>query len=63
MSRIAKSSADMWNDIFRQNRDNLIESLGIFEKNMSDAKQMLIDEDYENLSKWINKANNLHKIL
>jgi prephenate dehydrogenase len=63
MSRIAKSSAHMWNDIFRQNKDNLIESLEVFEKNMSQVKQMLKDEDYDSLSAWINKANNLHKIL
>jgi hypothetical protein len=24
---------------------------------------MLIDEDYEQLTKWIDKANKLHKIL
>jgi prephenate dehydrogenase len=63
MSRIAKSSAHMWNDIFRQNKDNLIESLEVFEKNMSQVKQMLKDEDYENINKWMLKANSLHDIL
>ena len=63
MSRIAKSSSAMWNDIFRQNRDNLIGSLEVFENNMTQVKQMLIDEDYEQLTKWIDKANKLHKIL
>ena len=41
MSRIAKSSPNMWSDIFRQNRKNLLESLDIYEKQITDIKQML----------------------
>ncbi len=63
MSRIAKSSPNMWTDIFRQNRDNLLDGLEILEKQMSDMKQMLEDEDYENINKWMLKANTLHDIL
>ncbi len=63
MSRIAKSSPNMWTDIFRQNKDNLLEGIEIFEKQMLDIKQMLKDEDYENINKWMLKANTLHDIL
>jgi len=63
MSRIAKSSPHMWKDIFRQNRSNLLESIEIFEDNMTRMKQMLKDEDYDGLSKWMKKANSLHDIL
>ncbi len=63
MSRIAKSSPHMWSDIFRQNRTNLLESIDIFEGHMSKVKQMLEDEDYDSLSKWMKKANSLHTIL
>jgi len=63
MSRIAKSSPDMWTDIFRQNRENLLKSLDIYEKQMSDMKKMLKDEDYESLTNWMNKASSLHDIL
>jgi prephenate dehydrogenase len=63
MSRIAKSSSMMWNDIFRQNRENLLGSLDIFEKNMYQLKSMLNDEDYDGIANWIDKANKLHKIL
>ena len=63
MSRIAKSSPNMWADIFRQNRGNLLNGIEIFEKQMADMKKMLEKEDYENISKWMTKANTLHDIL
>ncbi|MEA3513778.1 MAG: prephenate dehydrogenase [Campylobacterota bacterium] len=63
MSRIAKSSSHMWTDIFRQNRENLIDSLDIYEKHMQTMKKMLEDEDYEAISLWMDKANSLHDIL
>ncbi len=63
MSRIAKSSPNMWEDIFKQNRDNLLDGIEIFEKQMLQIKQMLKDEEYENIHKWMLKANSLHDIL
>lgn len=63
MSRIAKSSPNMWTDIFRQNRSNLIEALTIYEDHMKNIKKMLEDEDYEQIHKWMEKANTLHDIL
>ena len=63
MSRIAKSSPDMWTDIFRQNRNNLINSIDLFEKNMKEVRKMVVDEDYEKLKEWMKKANTLHEIL
>jgi prephenate dehydrogenase len=63
MSRIAKSSSLMWTDIFRQNRENLLKSLDVYEAQMRDMKKMLEDEDYESISAWMDKANSLHDIL
>lgn len=63
MSRIAKSSPNMWTDIFRQNKDNMIEALTIYEDHMKNIKKMLEDEDYESIHKWMAKANTLHDIL
>ncbi len=63
MSRIAKSSPNMWTDIFRQNRENLLKSITIYEKQMGQVKQMLQDEDYDSIHKWMEKANTLHDIL
>ncbi|MEJ5168574.1 MAG: prephenate dehydrogenase [Arcobacteraceae bacterium] len=63
MSRIAKSSPNMWCDIFRQNRQNLLDSLNIYESKLALLKEMLQNEDYENIHKFMAKANTLHDIL
>lgn len=63
MSRVAKSSPNMWTDIFKQNRKNLLDSIDIFENQMQKVKKMVEDEDYESLEEWMKKANSLHEIL
>lgn len=63
MSRVAKSSPDMWTDIFKQNRENLLESIELFEQQMKTVKQMVNNENYEELKSWMEKANSLHEIL
>ena len=63
MSRIAKSSPRMWGDIFKQNRQNMLESIKSFEDQMNEAKKMIEEERYEDLENWMKKANSLHEIL
>ena len=63
MSRIAKSSPNMWCDIFRQNRINLLEGLEMYEKQISNIKLMLQQEDYKEIEEWMAKSNTLHDIL
>ncbi|RXJ89265.1 prephenate dehydrogenase [Arcobacter sp. CECT 8983] len=63
MSRIAKSSPDMWTDIFKQNRKNLLASIDLFEDHMRKVRKMVEDEDYSDLKEWMKKANTLHEIL
>jgi len=63
MSRVAKSSPNMWEDIFRQNKHNLLDSIKLFEKQMVNIKQMLQDDNYKDINQWMLKANTLHKIL
>ncbi len=63
MSRIAKSSPNMWEDIFRQNRENLLESIEVFNNEMILCKKMIEDEDWEGLHQWMLEANSLHDIL
>ena len=63
MSRIAKSSPRMWGDIFKQNRENLLDSIELFEKHLKNAKKMVQEENYEELENWMKKANSLHEIL
>jgi prephenate dehydrogenase len=63
MSRIAKSSPRMWGDIFKQNRKNLLDSIDLFESQLQNARKMVEEENYEDLEKWMKKANTLHEIL
>lgn len=63
MSRVAKSSPDMWTDIFRQNRQNLLESIDLFEEQMKTVRKIVEKENYEELKGWMQKANTLHEIL
>jgi prephenate dehydrogenase len=63
MSRIAKSSPSMWEDIFRQNKENLLESIKIFNKEMRICQELIEKEEWEKLHMWMAEANKLHDIL
>ncbi len=63
MSRIAKSSPQMWSDIFKQNKNNLLNSITLFEKELTKAKTMIEEENWEELEAWMSNATTLHKIL
>ncbi|MGM0622499.1 MAG: prephenate dehydrogenase [Campylobacterota bacterium] len=63
MSRLAKSSPKMWSDIFKQNSDNLLESIECFESELAKCKKMVQDGDFEAMEEWIKEANKLHHIL
>ena len=63
MSRIAKSSPNMWEDIFRQNRENLLESIYAFQSEMKKCQKMVENEEWETLNAWMKEANTLHDIL
>ncbi len=63
MSRIAKSSPNMWEDIFRQNRENLLESIEAFSQELEMCRQMIEDRDWKALHQWMLEANALHNIL
>jgi len=63
MSRIAKSSPAMWSDIFKQNKDNLLESIDIFQKELLRQKELLEAEKWDELAEWMSSATKLHNIL
>ncbi len=63
MSRIAKSSSNMWEDIFRQNKTNLLEAISVFEIELKKCKNMVENEKWDTLNDWMNEANKLHDIL
>ena len=63
MSRIAKSSPNMWEDIFRQNRSNMLQAINCLQSELKKCEDMVRDEDWEELNKWMKDANRLHDIL
>lgn len=63
MSRIAKSSPNMWEDIFRQNKTNLLDSLNAFTTELALCQKMIEDEAWNELHQWMIEANKLHDIL
>ncbi|CAA6818040.1 MAG: Prephenate and/or arogenate dehydrogenase (unknown specificity) (EC (EC [uncultured Sulfurovum sp.] len=63
MSRIAKSSPNMWEDIFRQNKDNLLKSINAFNLEIMHCQQLIEEERWDDLHQWISEANKLHDIL
>ena len=63
MSRLAKSSPNMWEDIFRQNKVNLLEAITIFEKELSELKSAIEKDDWQRVHKEMADGNKLHDIL
>ncbi|MBL0722033.1 MAG: prephenate dehydrogenase [Sulfurovum sp.] len=63
MSRIAKSSPFMWEDIFRQNKSNLLMAIDSFSLELQRCKKMVEDEEWKELNRWMSDANKLHDIL
>jgi len=63
MSRLAKSSPVMWRDIFKENKQNLLDSIESFKSELKKAKEMIEKEEWEELKKWMQKGNELHKIM
>jgi prephenate dehydrogenase len=63
MSRIAKSSPNMWEDIFRQNKSNVLEAINAFQTELKKCQKMVENEEWETLNTWMKDANKLHDIL
>ena len=63
MSRLAKSSPNMWGDIFKQNKKNLLESIEVFKKELKYAQALIEEDRWDELKVWMQKATTLHKIL
>lgn len=62
MVRIAKSSPRMWSDVSKQNREELLKSIDVFEQEMRFAKSLIQEEKWDELEQWMAKANSLYEI-
>ena len=63
MSRLAKSSATMWEDIFRQNKGNVLEAIELFEDELQILKKNIQEENWKDVHENIEGGNRLHDIL
>ena len=61
--RLAKSSPAMWTPIFKQNKQNVVETLEEYIHNLEEFKQMLIADDYEAIYTEMNNTNKIKEIL
>lgn len=61
--RLAKSSPAMWTPIFKQNKDNVIETLEEYIHNLEAFKKMIVEEDYEGIYNEMSSANRIKEIL
>ena len=63
MSRLAKSSPSMWEDIFRQNKTNLLEAITLFEDELTKLKKNIENDEWEKVNKTMDDGYKLHDIL
>jgi len=63
MSRIAKSSPNMWEDIFRQNKTNVLEAIHSLQSELKKCEKLIENEEWNKLNTWMKEANTLHDIL
>lgn len=61
--RLAKSSPDMWTPIFRQNKENVLEILRAYIKNLEDFRDKLYKDDFEGIYREMDNTNKIREIL
>ncbi len=61
--RLAKSSPAMWTPIFKQNKENVVETLDEYINNLESFKQLLLSDDYEGIYNEMNDTNKIKEIL
>jgi len=62
MSRLANSSPNMWEDIFKQNKDNVLNAIDIFQIELDSLKKSIKNEEWDNVYKKIDNGNKLKDI-
>ena len=61
--RLAKSSPAMWTPIFKQNRKQVIKTLEEYISNLTQFKDLLINEDYNAIFEEMESVNRIKEIL
>ena len=61
--RLAKSSPAMWTPIFKQNKDNVIETLEEYITNLSHFKDLMKEDNFESIFNEMKNTNHIKDIL
>lgn len=61
--RLAKSSPNMWTPIFKQNKDNVIETLEEYISNLQQFKNYMEADDFEGIFNEMKNTNHIKEIL
>lgn len=61
--RLAKSSPEMWAPIFKQNKENVIETLEDYINNLTQFKIMMQNDDFDSVFKEMKNTNHIKQIL
>jgi prephenate dehydrogenase len=61
--RLAKSSPDMWAPIFKQNKENVIETLEEYIQNLTQFKELMQRDDFETIHAEMTNTNHIKDIL
>jgi len=63
MSRLAKSSPVMWEDIFRQNKEHLLEAIHLFEDELEAMKKAIKNDQWAEVHQRLETGQKLHEII
>ncbi|MDO5979627.1 prephenate dehydrogenase [Flavivirga spongiicola] len=61
--RLAKSSPEMWTPIFKQNKENVIETLEEYINNLKKFKELMEKDDFEEVYNEMKNTNHIKQIL
>ena len=61
--RLAKSSPEMWTPIFKQNKENVIETLDEYISNLTHFKELMEHDDFEAIYNEMKDTNHIKDIL
>lgn len=61
--RLAKSSPDMWTPIFRENKENILETLEEYIGNLNHFKDLLVEDKFAEVYSEMERTNHIRTIL
>jgi len=62
-TRIAKSSPELWGDIFIMNSENILKCLNVFSEKIEEMKELILDKNLEKLKESIQHAKKLREVI